>query len=429
MAIPNPITLTSSLAVGQTAIASSTTVGGTWSSNNTAIATINGTTGLVTAISVGNVNIIYTVGSDSIATQLSVSTNIITNGFNQQLVYNALKDRITWQALGTASKSGRYFEDFHALCNLEILMAMQPDSTITNIHSAAMLTYVNNASRRVVMESINQVFNAPEIIDAAQLCFFRPAVTLYPIAVANQNNFVGLRMFVAQGDRAIKFSSVELFFNQTVTFNLYLYNDMTWQPYFVKSVTTSAGEQVIVQLDTDVILNYLTPNNNKGGVWYLGYYQQDLGTAQAMFYSVVNNQFHGAEILAYSGSVVTDPQGNRNFNRNIIGSNNYTYGMNVEVEIVKDSTNNIIQNQSLFDEVIGNAMAIKVIKDLIFSYRSNSVQRIIQGKSLDDLNGTLSGFRSDETQPYTPSLNEIQARAITQAKNAFQRKKVLGVGI
>lgn len=55
---------TSPLCANATATYASTgTPGGTWSSSNTAIATVNPTTGLVTAVATGTVNIIYTVSS------------------------------------------------------------------------------------------------------------------------------------------------------------------------------------------------------------------------------------------------------------------------------------------------------------------------------------------------------------------------------
>jgi trimeric autotransporter adhesin len=55
---------TSPLAVGATTTYTSTgTTGGTWSSSNTAVATVNSSTGLVTAVSAGTTNITYTVNT------------------------------------------------------------------------------------------------------------------------------------------------------------------------------------------------------------------------------------------------------------------------------------------------------------------------------------------------------------------------------
>src|SRR5205085_250226 len=55
---------TTPLCIGQTATYTSTgTAGGSWSSSNTAVATVNAASGLVTAVAAGTTNITYTVSS------------------------------------------------------------------------------------------------------------------------------------------------------------------------------------------------------------------------------------------------------------------------------------------------------------------------------------------------------------------------------
>ena len=419
MPTPAAISLLSSLQVGMTTTATDSTPAGTWSSDNTGVATIDSVTGIITGIAAGSANIIYTVGSDSIATPLNVIVNTISNGINFTQVYNALSQRITWQASGAASKSGRYFEDFHTLCNPTILMSMLPGGPFTGISDPAFIAAMQNEQRANIMEVVNQVYNAGEIIDAAQMVFERPPVTLYPQPVPNVGAVVGIRFFLIPGDRAYKLSSVELFFDSDVTFNLYLFNDMTWKYYFVQSVSAKAKEQVIQQLDTDIILNYMTPTANKGGVWYLVYFQNDLGAAQAMYYSIGMTIFHGMQALAFSAVQTIDPQGNRNFDRNIVGSNNLTYGLNCEMEVYRDATNNIIQNQSMLDDPLGYSMAVRIVKKLMFSFESNAIQRSIQGASLEELNRSLNGFKYDENSPYTPGLEQQASRAIMKAKKSF----------
>lgn len=72
----------SPLCIGATAnYTSSGTSGGSWSSSNTSVATVNSSTGLVTAVGAGTVNIIYTVGAAcgnpvSSSKSLTVSPNV-----------------------------------------------------------------------------------------------------------------------------------------------------------------------------------------------------------------------------------------------------------------------------------------------------------------------------------------------------------------
>jgi hypothetical protein len=429
MPTPAPIQGNFALTVGQTSTYTNTTVGGVWSSSDTAIFTVS-VSGVVTAIGAGAANIVYTVGTDSIAAPISVTLNTTTNGLNFNNVYNALKNRVLWQSQSVASLSGRYFEDFHPLCNTNILLHTQGDSTITSTGSAAFTTYLANLQRSVVLEVLNATYNQKPIINKTQLCFQRPDVMLYPQPVANQGQFVGIKMYIAPGeDIAVRFSSVELFFNGDKTFNLYLYNDMTLPPIFTKSVTTQANQQVIVDLSNDAVFNYLSTTINKGGIFYFGYYQEDLDDVQAIFYSVYNTLYNGCFIWAFSAPQ-TEVSGTRNFQRNNIGANNLTYGMNVEASVYVDATNNIVQNQNLFDEVIGLTMAVRVIENIIFNYRANGVQTAINGiAQLKDLYAQLNGLKADEDIPYVMGLKDKLSRAINTCKKGMQEDKKTFVGI
>lgn len=68
-----PITGTPNVCVGSTRALANATTGGTWSSSNTAIATVGATTGVVTGITAGVVTISYTVGT--VTTTMSFTVN------------------------------------------------------------------------------------------------------------------------------------------------------------------------------------------------------------------------------------------------------------------------------------------------------------------------------------------------------------------
>lgn len=73
-ATPNPITGTTNVCAGATTNLSSTTAGGTWSSSNTAVATVS-TNGTVTGVSAGTATITYTV-TNAAGCTASVNTNV-----------------------------------------------------------------------------------------------------------------------------------------------------------------------------------------------------------------------------------------------------------------------------------------------------------------------------------------------------------------
>jgi len=430
MAIPAPIQGNLSVRVGMTTPLTCATAGGTWSSSDTSKATVVSGTGVVTGTGAGIVNITYTVGSDSITTALTVTIRTLSSGIDIQRVYDALKGRVKWRSLGQTSESLRYYEDFHTLCTSEILKDLQPDSRITTENLAL---YLEDLARSAILEIVTAVYNKPAIIDHTNLCFFRLDNILYPQPARNQNQFVGLKMMIAKGDHSVKFNSVELFFDADCTFNMYLYNDMTLPPIYVVQVSALAYQQVIVDLSNDAVLSYLSPAINKGGLVYFGYYQADIEEqgAQALYYPINMQVFHPCRIWSYSANVVeVDQQGNRNFVRNNIGANNLTYGLNLEVTTFVDATNSIVQSAHLFDEPIGLQVAAKVVEALIFSYRSNNVQRNVnENTQLQHLYEELNLATPSDELPYSVGLRKQIERAVTQCKKAFQKQQLTVVGI
>lgn len=425
-----PIQGLTPLNVGNTVSVSDATAGGVWSSDNTAVATISNT-GLVTAIATGTANIVYTVGANSTAAPLTVSRIVITNGFNQDEVYNALYPRVLWQALGASSQSNRYFEDFHPLNDTNILLSVGRTGPYISVNDSKFIAFLVNESRSVIMQAINAVWTGPQIINAAKLVFYRPDVMLVPQPVQNiANSFCGVKMLMGQGDQAYKFSRVSLFFTADATFDLYLYNDMTLPPITKVPVSVVANQQTIIDLSTNAILNYLTPTT-MGGIIYYGYYPEDLPEGcEAVYYNVAPSLFNGCQIWSYSAPTYTDDLGNRNFERNNIGANNLTYGMNLEVEIYKDATNNIIQNRSLLDDVIGNLMSIRMVKNIAYTYRTGGLQLAVQANpEVQKLMGQMNDNGVKEDLPYILDLGKIAQASIRTAKAGFNKKVSLSVGI
>lgn len=223
-----------------------------------------------------------------------------------------------------------------------------------------------------------------------------------------------------------------LFFTEDVTFPLYLYNDFNFPPVFLMNVSAVAYQQVIIPLQNNILLNYLTPTNNKGGIWYLGYYQADLGTAQAIYYPIVINQFHPVVAWAFSAPVFTDPLGQRNFERNIVGANNLSYGMNLEISTMVDATNNIVENPSLWGELIGLKMACRVIEICKLSYQMGSIAMAIQALGgMDELNKQLNGMAADREygRPKIVGLISRVNDAMKTVKQGYEPEYFGGVGL
>jgi hypothetical protein len=421
-----PITGNSYVIVNQTTQLSNATAGGTWSSLNTGIATIS-STGLVTGVSTGNAVIKYLLGIEYSVFAIGVQPLNTTNGFNLQLVLDASRNRVTWGSQGS-SDSGRYYQDFHALCNEELIKQLFPTINPSTPEFSAILS---SLTRSVILEAINYIFDCKQLIDSSKLIFNRSDERLYLQTVQPFEGFCGIAFSVAEGDFAVQFKNLILFFDKAMTFNLYLYNDMLIAPISVIPVTVNAGEQTTIPVTGQMalLLNYLTPLSIKGGRYYLGYYQRDIDDlgGKAMFYNMCYSRFNAFRCIAFSAPVL-EINNQRNFNRNIVGANNLMYGMNAEVNSYVDPTNKLIEGIGLCDNLFGLIMAKKIIENLVFSYRNNKIQVNLQGNEmLEKLYLELNS--SETTNPEQLNYgNGLRRQIISEkkrVKEGFQKRTKL----
>lgn len=425
MSITTPIIGQAYVIANQTTQLTNSTPSGVWTSSNTSFATIDSATGLVTGVASGLVVITYTVGADIATFSLNVEPSNITNGLNLQLILSIARNRIKWESQGS-SDSGRYYQDFHALCDEGIIRNLAPQINPTTDQYAA---FLSSLSRCVILDALNSVFNSTQIIDEAKLIFNRYGYDrLFLQSVQNQSQFVGISWNIAEGDFAIQFKKLILFFNANATFDMYLYNDMVDLPVKTFSVTVSANTQKVITttglmgLDE---LNYITSQGDYvGGRWYLGYYQDDIQAqnCQALFFNIQYQRFKVINPLAFSAPVINDinTPSIRNFNRVNVGANNLMYGMNAEVCSYQDPTNKIIQSIGLMDNLFGLLMAKRIIEMIIFSYRNNKIQVNIMGNDmLDKLYLELNAKES--TNPEELNFSNGLRKQISDAKRVVKQ--------
>ena len=404
------------------------TGGGVWSIGNSAIATIDASRGIATGVSQGQTQVIYTVGSQSTALNIQVNvTGRISNGFNPTLVLQTLNQEVLWPSQGI-SQSGRYYQPVsHPVLDETILKELCNVSAYPDYP-----TFLQQLNNSVVLDCVNSVYNKPTLIDPSALLFARSDIMLVTQPVQNINQFVGIKMQISAGAYGIKVAKLMLFFTEDVTFTMYRYNDFDLPPLYEIQVTAKAYQQVTIPLQNNVYLNYLTPDDNMGGIVYFGYYQADLGTAQAIYYPCYVNQFHPVVAWAFSAPVVVDQLGQRNFNRAVVGANNLTYGLNLEIATYVDDTENIVQNPSLWDNLFILKMACKVIELCKLSYKTNAVQRAVQGLGgIDELYTQLNGRAYDRNSgtPKIVGLYEKVNDAIETVKQGFEPEYFGGVGL
>lgn len=360
----------------------------------------------------------------------------LSTGFDEAKVYAALTGRIGWRnptlegydivdTANAASLSGRYFNDgsFHPSCTIQNLKETQEDA---DIDDTEFNTFLTNLYRSICAGCVTSVFNNTEAIESG-LIYKRSSVpaSSTPQLVTNSGKFVGIRVNVANGDYAVMIDSITVLLDGAKTFNLYIYKDFKTDPLVTKEITTTAYEETTVSVGE--VLNYLS-STNKGGVYYIGYYQDDLGDAKAVDCSPICNEF---KIVGFT-SIEATTDATFGFNRYQYAANYSTYGLNIELSSYHDYTERVVNaaKAGLFDEYIGLAMATKVVEHAMNAQRLNG-QAIQASAQLSQLYDQLNNEPDNAPgMPVSPGLKSRLKREVKKLQDAFkQHQKPISVSI
>lgn len=298
------------------------------------------------------------------------------------------------------SLCNRWYNDdsFHPLCRIDYLYDCQPDKSISDVEFN---TYLETLRDSTISSMLNYVFDNPQFKESGLLYDKLRNTELE--TVTNTGKFVGIRFNLSKKDYFLNLVTAALFFDSAKTFTLYLFNEFTgkvaeWE------VTTVANKQVIVDLSEAMRYNDTV---TKGGDWFLGYFQDDLGDTKAIRYPVCWNDTYtfGAESIA--GTVT----GAEAFNMQNYEETYDTYGINVEYSVTEDLTEFIRRNAYLFDNLQGLMMAATVMEIIYTTDRSNRKQRItdeIQSMAFSGLNNITTATNPTEAGIKSKIRKEIQ---------------------
>lgn len=349
-----------------------------------------------------------------------------TNGFNYSQVIAALFGRVGWMqpsisgspvlsSVNTTSRGGRYYQDFHALVTIQNIKSVMEEVAATD---SSLNAYLEALQRGIILRCLNGVFNEPEYL--SQQLLFNANWKRNNQPVENSGLFVHALIRVPPApDIAVQVDSIALYFDSAVTFNLYVFNDAIKAPLAVIEVTTVANSQTVINL-SDIVLNHIG-GSNLGGTFYIGYFQDDIGNAKAIweqgcpqFKAPYYWSFGEADKLA----------GEYDFDRENVRMNNVNYGINLHVSTFRDHTWQIVHKAALFDNVIGLQMAAQVLEHVIFSKRSNSDER-----QLKDVANTVAATTDltgvtpiSDGPPNTMGMRKQITQELVRLKQSFFRK-------
>lgn len=347
-----------------------------------------------------------------------------TNGFNFNQVVSALLGRVGWlQTAGPVldsnnliSRSGRRFNDgsFHPLVTLNNIKDIMD---LPNASDEQFNAHLSATTRAIILRSLNGVFNEPEYISES-LLYDRWGMSASDTPINNTGKFVGFQIKLpSKVDLATQINSLGLLFDGVATFNIYVYNDIKQQPIYTKEVTTVANTQTVVELP-DFVLNYIGANNH-GGVFYVGYYQEDLGSVKAIRENNVSFKCNAPyAIVPFEAKVNASI-----FEKTTAAYGLNTYGINPHITVFRDHTWQIVKNPALFDNLIGLQMAAQVAEASRWTMRSNSTERKLnEVADKVQLGLDLDGVAPISDSPRTTGLRQQIQQETKRIKQSFLPK-------
>jgi hypothetical protein len=281
-----------------------------------------------------------------------------------------------------ASSSGLFFQDASALVTIKNIKDAQQS---ININDVDFNSYLKQLQESSIIE-ISRAVTAGES-DFIQDVNLFPYEKSFKNTIDTRGKFVG---FVFEPTNRIdiiaKLSFIELSFNEDVTFNIYMYNsNKPSDPIQSLPVNALANQAVVIPLEW-FISDDVT---YKGGSFYVGYFEDDLGTAKALkkdydlaSFQVSTKCFHTRPIsLDHTGAFIDVES---------VINESEEYGLNFIVSIYNDYTEKLIRNKNVLWSAIQLYMGEKVLTVLRNSTRLNGTNNTL-GVSEKDVDFDLFG--------------------------------------
>lgn len=302
------------------------------------------------------------------------------------------------------SESGQYYQDFHPMVRLDYISALLPsdyslDTFLDDIETSAIKQMLNK------MQTFKKLNNSGKDLARNNLIYDN---VLKNKPIINESRFVGVEFALndtSVGIRAI-INRVGLYLTSAQpSLTLYLFNSL--QEDAVNTYTfTSVNANSFTWLETQINIDYQDSSGTDGGIWYLGYYQDDL-VGQAIQYDVLNwqngycqkcdggtrsskynsiSKYVNMSPFYVSGSSL--PAVGKLFDADDIVYN-YTcnFGMNFNVSVVCNLSQFWIDNRLSMVNAIGKTVALKILEMMKASSQISAIEQNIQFNIIRDLEG------------------------------------------
>ena len=352
--------------------------------------------------------------------------------FNSTLVAPKYANLIGWRQFYDATEidlpssltdtdSGEYYQQKHPALALDIIKTCLPAKRDLEEYLRTSVTDATN-------EIFNDLLNHRKVREYGK-SLLEESVLLNKYGwsrdvITNQNRFVGMQIRV-KDLTALKavITEVGLQMSGIETFNLYLYHSSKKDPLLIFERTTTGSNQWDWKKE-DIELSSFKSELYQGGVFILGYYQEDL-TGNAINYSNFNwergvcggcndshlrvwrsikDNFHVFPLYVPAGSFTKDEMFDMN---DVIYSKEESFGLNMKFSVQCDLTDFFIQNRFVFKNLLAIKVTYNILNMMKFSQEINNVEENIKMMIIRDLEGDIDTKLMNLPTQYHVALKSV----------------------
>lgn len=286
---------------------------------------------------------------------------------------------------------------------------------------------------QVTTDSINEMFN--DLLQSRQVEKYGKTLLEQSIllnkygfkndTIVNQNRFVGMQI------RIPAITGLQMFINQigfqftdVNSFDLYVFHSSSSLPIATIPVTTVAGS-AWKWIPTDLELNSFQNLDFQGGVFVVGYYQDDLsaqainntgfnwdrgackpcGNKYANTWKAIKNHYQVYPLYVPFGSFTFGEMFDLD---DAIYSNNQSWGLNFKFSVRCDLTDFFIQNKFAFKNLLAYKVVHKIMNMMKFSQQVNYVEENIKNMIIRDLEGDVHTKMLNIISMYNKELKSVK---------------------
>lgn len=304
----------------------------------------------------------------------------------------------------TESQSGQYFQDFHPLVRLDYIEALLPsDRTLEE--------FLDDIETKGIKQMLNQLTTFKKINNSGNELVKNTLIydnVLKNKPIVNEGRFVGIQFNMkpdAAGLKAV-INRIGLYLTAAQpSLTLYLFNSM--QATAVQTFTfTSASANSFTWLNEEITITQNNGADTDGGVWYLGYYQDDL-VGNAIQYDALNWRvgacYHCdrglrdglyksiAKYVAmtpfYVPAASLPAVGELFDHEDIVYTELNNYGFNLNMSVFCDLSQFFIDNRMSMVDAIGKMVCLKILQMMKASSQISAIEQNVQINIIRDLEG------------------------------------------